>query len=85
MIERKPIIGGIGVNVGPIPNKTMREAILYLSGYREHAAPMRGFLANSAESLRHRGLSGGERSIRTLRRPSMESCPAQFHHVFSAA
>ena len=38
MIERKPIIGGICVNVGTIPSKTMREAILYLSGYREHAA-----------------------------------------------
>jgi NAD(P) transhydrogenase len=38
MIERKPIIGGICVNVGTIPSKTIREAILYLSGYREHAA-----------------------------------------------
>ena len=37
IIERKPIIGGICVNVGTIPSKTMREAILYLSGYREHA------------------------------------------------
>ena len=38
MIERKPIIGGICVNVGTIPSKTMREAILYLSGHREHTA-----------------------------------------------
>src|ERR1700683_1289474 len=37
MIERKPILGGVCVNVGTIPSKTMREAILYLSGYREHA------------------------------------------------
>ena len=37
MIERKPFIGGICINVGTIPSKTMREAILYLSGYREHA------------------------------------------------
>jgi NAD(P) transhydrogenase len=37
LIERKPFIGGICVNVGTIPSKTMREAILYLSGYREHA------------------------------------------------
>src|SRR6202522_3138720 len=37
MIERKPLVGGICVNVGTIPSKTMREAILYLSGYREHA------------------------------------------------
>src|SRR5262245_57681548 len=37
MIERKPVIGGICVNIGTIPSKTIREAILYLSGYREHA------------------------------------------------
>jgi NAD(P) transhydrogenase len=37
MIERKPIVGGVCVNIGTIPSKTMREAILYLSGYREHS------------------------------------------------
>src|SRR5215469_13353230 len=37
MIERNPIVGGVCVNIGTIPSKTMREAILYLSGYREHA------------------------------------------------
>src|ERR1700751_2369454 len=37
MIERKAIVGGICVNIGTIPSKTIREAILYLSGYREHA------------------------------------------------
>ncbi|HVN89155.1 MAG TPA: Si-specific NAD(P)(+) transhydrogenase [Candidatus Binataceae bacterium] len=36
VIERNAIIGGVCVNVGTIPSKTMREAILYLSGYREH-------------------------------------------------
>ena len=37
MIERKALVGGICINIGTIPSKTMREAILYLSGYREHA------------------------------------------------
>jgi NAD(P) transhydrogenase len=37
LIERKPILGGICVDVGTIPSKTLREAILYLSGYREHS------------------------------------------------
>ena len=37
MVERKAIVGGICINIGTIPSKTMREAILYLSGYREHA------------------------------------------------
>jgi NAD(P) transhydrogenase len=36
LVERKPIVGGVCVNVGTIPSKTIREAILYLSGYREH-------------------------------------------------
>jgi NAD(P) transhydrogenase len=37
MIERRPIVGGICINIGTIPSKTMREAILYLSGFRERA------------------------------------------------
>jgi NAD(P) transhydrogenase len=37
LVDRKPYIGGICVNIGTIPSKTMREAILYLSGYREHS------------------------------------------------
>ena len=35
--ERKSIVGGVCMNIGTIPSKTMREAVLYLSGYREHA------------------------------------------------
>jgi len=37
LVERKSVVGGICVNLGTIPSKTMREAVLYLSGYREHA------------------------------------------------
>src|SRR5579875_647547 len=37
LLERRPILGGICVDVGTIPSKTLREAILYLSGYREHS------------------------------------------------
>lgn len=37
IVERKAIVGGICINIGTIPSKTMREAVLYLSGYREHA------------------------------------------------
>ncbi|MBV8139099.1 MAG: Si-specific NAD(P)(+) transhydrogenase [Deltaproteobacteria bacterium] len=35
VVERKPIVGGVCVNLGTVPSKTIREAILYLSGYRE--------------------------------------------------
>jgi NAD(P) transhydrogenase len=34
LIERKAVLGGICVNTGTIPSKTLREAVVYLSGYR---------------------------------------------------
>ncbi len=37
LAERRSVIGGICINIGTIPSKTMREAVLYLSGYREHS------------------------------------------------
>ncbi len=33
--ERKAVVGGVCINLGTIPSKTLREAVLYLSGYRE--------------------------------------------------
>jgi NAD(P) transhydrogenase len=32
-IERREVLGGVCVNTGTIPSKTLREAVLYLSGY----------------------------------------------------
>jgi NAD(P) transhydrogenase len=37
VVERKAVLGGVCVNLGTIPSKTLREAVLYLSGYRERA------------------------------------------------
>lgn len=37
LVERKTVVGGICINTGTIPSKTLREAVLYLSGYRERA------------------------------------------------
>jgi NAD(P) transhydrogenase len=34
VIERTTVLGGISVNLGTIPSKTLREAVLELSGYR---------------------------------------------------
>jgi len=36
VVERKSILGGVCINTGTIPSKTLREAVLHLSGYREH-------------------------------------------------
>ncbi len=35
VVEKKTVVGGVCVNTGTIPSKTLREAVLYLSGYRE--------------------------------------------------
>jgi len=35
IIERKAVVGGVCINTGTIPSKTLREAVLHLSGYRE--------------------------------------------------
>ncbi len=35
LVERKAVVGGVCINTGTIPSKTLREAVLYLSGYRE--------------------------------------------------
>src|SRR5918911_2087907 len=33
IIEKRDVIGGVGINTGTIPSKTFREAVLHLSGY----------------------------------------------------
>ena len=34
IVERKAVLGGCSINLGTIPSKTLREAVLELSGYR---------------------------------------------------
>jgi NAD(P) transhydrogenase len=35
LVERQPMVGGVCINTGTIPSKTLREAVLHLSGHRE--------------------------------------------------
>ncbi|HLD93232.1 MAG TPA: Si-specific NAD(P)(+) transhydrogenase [Anaerolineales bacterium] len=35
LVERKAVVGGVCLNTGTIPSKTLREAVMHLSGYRE--------------------------------------------------
>ena len=35
IIERKSVVGGVCINTGTIPSKSLREAVLYLSGFRQ--------------------------------------------------
>src|ERR671914_1105532 len=35
IIERREVVGGICTNTGTIPSKSLREAVLFLSGFRQ--------------------------------------------------
>ena len=35
VIERREVVGGVCINSGTIPSKSLREAVLYLSGFRQ--------------------------------------------------
>ena len=37
VVERKAVVGGVSTNTGTIPSKTLREAVLHLSGFRERS------------------------------------------------
>lgn len=37
LIERKDVVGGVCINTGTIPSKSLREAVLYLSGFRQRS------------------------------------------------
>lgn len=37
VVEEEKCVGGVCINTGTIPSKTLREAVLYLSGYRERS------------------------------------------------
>lgn len=37
IVDRREMVGGVCLHTGTIPSKTLREAILYLSGYRQRA------------------------------------------------
>src|SRR6266540_4575605 len=37
IVERREMVGGVCINTGTIPSKTLREAVLHLSGYRHRS------------------------------------------------
>jgi NAD(P) transhydrogenase len=43
LIEKREVLGGVCANIGTIPSKTLREAIMYLSGYRERGVYGRSY------------------------------------------
>ncbi|NNE44793.1 MAG: FAD-dependent oxidoreductase, partial [Gemmatimonadetes bacterium] len=43
LVERRTPVGGVSVNTGTIPSKTLREAVLYLTGWRQRSFYGRGY------------------------------------------
>ena len=43
VVECAPSLGGVSVNTGTIPSKTMREAVLYLTGLNQRAVYGQGY------------------------------------------
>ena len=37
VVDRKGMIGGVSLHTGTIPSKTLREAVLYMTGFRQRA------------------------------------------------
>ena len=35
VVEKRTVVGGTAIRAGTLPSKTLREAILYLSGFRQ--------------------------------------------------
>ncbi|HUK86471.1 MAG TPA: Si-specific NAD(P)(+) transhydrogenase [Terriglobales bacterium] len=51
IIERKQTMGGVCVHTGTIPSKTFREAVLYLSGFRQRSFYGRGYTLKGQISM----------------------------------
>ncbi|MEX0879631.1 MAG: DUF1572 family protein [Thermoanaerobaculia bacterium] len=77
VIDRKTIVGGVCLHTGTIPSKTLREAILYLTGFRERSFYGQDYAVNreitvpdlafrvhkvmEREPVEDRGMEAGER------------------------
>ncbi|MEO8450077.1 MAG: Si-specific NAD(P)(+) transhydrogenase, partial [Gemmatimonadota bacterium] len=51
IVDRKDVVGGVCVHTGTIPSKTMREAILYFSGFRQRMFYGKDFAVKDVVSM----------------------------------
>jgi NAD(P) transhydrogenase len=51
IIERKEVVGGVCANTGTIPSKSLREAVLYLSGFRQRHLYGAGYRVKSTVTI----------------------------------
>ena len=52
IVERRNMIGGVCVNTGTIPSKTLREAVIYLTGMSQREMYGQSYRVSSAHVLR---------------------------------
>ena len=70
VIDRREMTGGVCVHTGTIPSKTLREAILYLSGFRQRTFYGKDYVVSdriSARDLAHRVQRVVEREVEVVR------------------
>lgn len=51
IVDKKRTIGGVCVHTGTIPSKTLRQAVLYLSGFRQRAFYGRSYVVKDGISM----------------------------------
>src|SRR5205085_278926 len=70
IIDRREMTGGVCVHTGTIPSKTLREAILYLSGFRQRTFYGKDYVVSdriSARDLAHRVQHVIDREVEVVR------------------
>lgn len=78
LIERRPYLGGAGINTGTVPSKTLRESALYFSGLRQRG--LYGIDYSLRENLTIKDFTYRERAVRRKER-KMIAAHMQDHHV----
>jgi NAD(P) transhydrogenase len=69
VVDRREMTGGVCVHTGTIPSKTLREAILYLSGFRQRTFYGKDYVVSdriSARDLAHRVQRVIEREVEVV-------------------
>jgi NAD(P) transhydrogenase len=70
IVDKLPMIGGVCLHTGTIPSKTLREAVLYLSGFRQRAFYGRDYTLRdriASKDLSFRVLEVVNRELQVLR------------------
>jgi NAD(P) transhydrogenase len=70
VIDRKGMLGGVSLHAGTIPSKTLREAVLYMTGFRQRTFYGNGYALKervSREDLAARVRTVRERELEVVR------------------